>query len=196
MAIALNNTHWEDICYPASTILEMVSILCREELTTMQQACVNDISDAASRLLMLSNVLSPRENKTRKTGTPPYILLVEDNDIIATVENALLNQLNCDVDIAVNAANALALSTTNQYDLILLDINLPDISGIELAKTLRLCLKEQCPPLIAITTLSSDETISACLASGIQRVFTKPASLDTFKHILTSLNLLEGASNA
>ena len=177
-------SRWEDVCYPVSTILEMAAALCQERLSVTQQACVNDISDAASRLLMLSNLLSRREGRQYSSGTPPYILLVEDNDIVATVHNNLLTELGCDVDVATNGAQALTLSTTNAYDLILLDIGLPDMSGIELAKTLRFCLKNQCPRLIAITALSSDETIKACLEASIQQVLTKPVGLSEFKKIL------------
>ncbi len=181
-------SRWEDVCYPVSTILEMVSALCKERLSIMQQACVNDISDAVSRLLMLSNLLVKREGKTRSSGTPPYILLVEDNDIVATVENNLLTNLGCEVDVATNATDALTLITTHDYDLILLDVGLPDISGIELAKTLRFCLKDQCPHLIAVTALSDETMVQACLAAGIEQVLTKPVTLNTFKHILASIN--------
>lgn len=181
-------SRWEDVCYPVSTILERVGAFCQERLSVTQQACVNDISDAASRLLMLSNLLSRREGKQYSSGTPPYILLVEDNDIVATVHNNFLTDLGCDVDVVTNGAQALTLSSANTYDLILLDIGLPDISGIELAKTLRFCLKDQCPRLIAITALSSEETLKACLEAGIEQVLTKPVGLSGFKNILELSN--------
>lgn len=161
---------WEDISFLISPILETVSSLYW------------------GRLLILSNLSYQREGTPRSSSTLLRILLVEDNDMIATVHKNFLSELGCNIDVATNGAQALTLGTTYEYDLILLDIGLSDISGVEVARTLRFSLKNECPHLIAITALSSEETITACLEAGIEQVITKPVGLNGFKNILSTFN--------
>jgi len=80
--------------------------------------------------------------------TPPLrILLVEDVELNITVATALLEKLGHSVTVARNGAEALALANPRAFDLFLLDIQLPDMTGFDIADTLiRRFGKSQLPP--------------------------------------------------
>ena len=103
-------SNWEDISYPVSTILEMAGTLCRESLTWSQQACVNEISRAASQLLILSSALYQNKIEPNIVATPLRVLVVEDQETIAAIHQHLLTELGCEVDVATNGKEALTLA--------------------------------------------------------------------------------------
>jgi len=114
--------------------------------------------------------------------TPPQLkaLLVEDHPVAQRVHQAFLQKMGCLVDVAENGRKALALST-QPYDIILLDINLPDLSGLEICRTLRKHELTAHTPIIALTAYGEIE--EECLSAGIDIVISKPVifeKLQTF----------------
>lgn len=141
---------------------------------------------------MLSKCLFQHQVITSTLTRSLYILLVEDNELVASLHQNFLSKFGYEADIAINGREALKMAKSKPYyDLILLDVGLPDMSGIEIARSLHHHLRAQCPIMIAITALSSDEIIKNCLEVGIKRVFVKPVDLATFKQILSHNVLLE-----
>jgi CheY-like chemotaxis protein len=67
----------------------------------------------------------------------PKALVVEDEAVTRTLLAQLLQALDCDVDVAVDGKEALALLLVRDYDVVLLDIMLPKMSGIEVMEVLR-----------------------------------------------------------
>ena len=115
------------------------------------------------------------------------ILLVEDNAIAAKVAASLLEELNCEIDTAINAKIAIEYATTIEYDLIFLDIGLPDKSGNEVAEEIREWEeKQQHPPIpiIALTAHIDTENKEKCLKAGINTVVPKPLSKEKGLEIL------------
>lgn len=112
---------------------------------------------------------------------PKKILLIEDNKICQVAENQILTELQCDVDIANNGSEAIKFLQDNQYDLILLDIGLPDIDGITLAETIRLNIGIK-TPIIATTAHSWDT--KKYQEVQINDHLRKPISLQGFQHII------------
>ena len=94
------------------------------------------------------------------------------------------------MDLASNGLQALAMASP-YYNLIILDIGLPDIIGIELAKTLKQRFQNQCPPMVAVTALSSDQLIDDSRGVGIKKIFSKPIDLEIFKAILSDNDLFK-----
>jgi CheY-like chemotaxis protein len=189
--IAANrNFDLKEIYSHICVILKKINDLYRKHLSLTPQICITDINNAVatSCLLPLSPMLFQRKGNTDPSVKNPKVLLVEDNEVIASVHKNFLLQLGCKVDVATNGHEALMIAR-HPYSLILLDIGLPDMSGIEVARTLQSCLQDRCPPMVAITAMSGEDTIKACLASGIQRVLTKPINLKCFENILTQLTL-------
>lgn len=123
------------------------------------------------------------ENTKPSFEAAKRILLVEDEPIVQKVHLMILNKLGCNVDLAVNATEAID-KANNPYDLIFMDIGLPDKSGIEVTQTLRNDASTQNIPIIVLTGYSQTEIENQCLQAGASAVFTKPINLEKIKHIL------------
>ncbi|MDF2647383.1 MAG: hypothetical protein K0Q73_3188 [Paenibacillus sp.] len=103
------------------------------------------------------------------------ILLVEDNEINQTVARSLLeSSMNCDVQLASNGFEALNDLENNGYDLILMDIHMPVLDGIETTKRIRLEPKWMHIPIIALTADSTLEKRLDCIRAGMNEVISKP----------------------
>jgi signal transduction histidine kinase/CheY-like chemotaxis protein len=103
---------------------------------------------------------------------PINVLLIEDNKINQLVTKKSLLKLNCNVEIVEKGSDALRLITQNAFDLIITDINLPDISGFEITKKIR--GNNIKTPVFAVTAYSHDEIKLQAIESGINEIFVKP----------------------
>lgn len=121
----------------------------------------------------------------------PKILLVEDTLIAQTVAKALLVRLGCQVTIAERGAVALDLYEANHFDLIFMDIGLPDIPGYLVAKNIRDMEKNSKlhMPIIALTAHATPDVQEKCFDMGIDAVLHKPLSDAQAREILTSYEL-------
>ncbi len=114
----------------------------------------------------------------------PRILIVEDQAFICKLHRAWLEMLNCHVHIARSGHSALeCVNRGYAYDLILMDIGLPDIDGITLSKFIRSQYHMKRIPIIAVTT-QCNEVKQQCLAVGINEVLKKPINVVILRRIL------------
>lgn len=103
------------------------------------------------------------------------ILLLEDDLILNEIIEEFLQSLGYDVAIAYDGNKALELIYEQQFDLFLLDVNVPNINGFEFLKTLR---EEQITtPAIFITSLDSIEDLEEGFSSGCDDYLKKPFEL-------------------
>lgn len=129
-----------------------------------------------------SNKISSRafiHKKSKPGKETAHVLLVEDSPIVAMALNIALKPLNCFVDVARNGQEAVDKATKNRYDLILMDVGLPDFSGVEATKKIRsLRDKEKANiPIIAVTGHATDpERAKECLDAGMQETLPKSVS--------------------
>ncbi|OGT22148.1 MAG: hypothetical protein A3C55_02045 [Gammaproteobacteria bacterium RIFCSPHIGHO2_02_FULL_42_13] len=114
----------------------------------------------------------------------PKVLLVEDNVIIQKAHDAFLRELNCQVDIASTGLQALSLYESNHYDIVLLDIDLPDMKGTAVSKNIRYLNDKQHIPIIAVTALKNS-TQQFYKKVGINAVIHKPINLKMLKQVLS-----------
>jgi CheY-like chemotaxis protein len=112
------------------------------------------------------------------------ILLVEDNALLQYVHKAMLTKLQCEVDIVSSGEEALEVAKEHAYDLILLDIGLPGINGIETALKLRLLEKHAKTRLIALTAHYDGNSAEHCLSAGMEKVLSKPTDMEKLKAII------------
>lgn len=104
------------------------------------------------------------------------ILLVEDTDIIRKVNSVFLAKAGYQVDAAIDGKSALD-HLQNYYDLILLDVGLPDINGIEVCKIIRKHPKHKNTKIIFLTAYG-DEIKSRCINAGGDAFAVKPLSME------------------
>lgn len=110
------------------------------------------------------------------------ILYVEDDEmcrILGLKVFEILKHLN--VSAVTNGTDALALSKNNDYDLIVLDLTLPDMSGSSLAYQMRM-EKDNLPPIVAITAELEEGSEAP---NSIDKLYVKPLTYDKLQEILT-----------
>jgi two-component system aerobic respiration control sensor histidine kinase ArcB len=93
----------------------------------------------------------PKEKFAQSTQLSLSILLVEDIELNILVATALLEKLGHKVDIAKNGAQAIEKVANQQYQLILMDIQLPDMDGYQVTQKLRQIHGDKLPPVVALT---------------------------------------------
>ncbi len=114
-------------------------------------------------------------------------LLIEDNRICLKALFYLLRDCGYAVDAAENGAVALAFLKKNTYSLVLTDLGLPDISGIEIIKQLRRDPKHR-DTLVIVQSAHLDKTIQKqCMLAGCDAVLSKPVTQELFKATLEAI---------
>jgi len=115
------------------------------------------------------------------------ILLVEDNDISQKMELYLLDKLGYRADTANNGREAIRLLEKNHYDLVLMDIQMPEMDGMQATEIIRQPdsgVLNHWVPIIAMTANSLDEDREKCLEAGMDAYMAKPFSPRTFCEIV------------
>ena len=120
------------------------------------------------------------------------ILLVEDNEIAQKATALVLaSKFGYEVSIANSGEEALQIADGNKYDLILMDIGLPGIDGIETTLKIK---QSQNPnrkiPVVAITAHTDDVTRQQCFDAGMVGFLVKPFSYTEMQSVLERLKLL------
>lgn len=110
---------------------------------------------------------------------PLRILLAEDNRVNQKVALQILKRLGYGADIAANGLEVLEALRRQPYDLILMDIQMPEMDGLEAARHIRRAWHPaQQPRIIAMTANARPEDRAACLAAGMNGYISKPVKLD------------------
>ncbi|MDP1616645.1 response regulator [Phenylobacterium sp.] len=109
------------------------------------------------------------------------ILLVEDNEINTLLTKTLLSEIGCHVDCVVNGALAVAAVEAETYDLILMDMQMPVMDGLEATRRIRTV---EGPagrtPIIAMTANAMQSDQDACFAAGMDDFVSKPIQPSAF----------------
>jgi len=101
------------------------------------------------------------------------VLLTEDNEFNRLVATKTLHRNNCNVTIAVNGAEAIEKLKTETFDVILMDLQMPVLDGIEATKIIRTTLNLT-TPIIALSANAFKTESDHCLAIGMNDYVTKP----------------------
>lgn len=108
------------------------------------------------------------------------VLLVEDNEINREVATHLLQQAGITPDTAENGAIALELLAVQDYDLVLMDMQMPVMDGFEATRHIRANPRLASLPVVAMTANALPEDRNRCLAAGMDDHIAKPISPATF----------------
>lgn len=105
----------------------------------------------------------------------PSVLVVEDNPTNQLVASGLLKKLGCEPFIASSGAEAIEKISRQPFDLILMDVQMPDMDGFQTTQTLRSQFAPSTlPPIIAMTAHAMPGDRQRCLDSGMDDYLTKP----------------------
>jgi CheY-like chemotaxis protein len=120
-------------------------------------------------------------------GSRLAVLLVEDNESNRHVVALMLSELGLHADQAAGGYDAIDRAGRRRYDVILMDVQMPDIDGLEAARRIRADEHDRHATIIALTAnvLESDE--ARCRAAGMDGYLQKPLTLETLSFALRSV---------
>jgi len=121
------------------------------------------------------------ENDNNKINSNIKILVAEDNTANQMFMKVILKKLNLDFDIANHGKEAVELVKKNKYDLVLMDINMPIMSGVEATLEIR---KFSNIPIIALTASALDGDKERFIEAGMNDYLSKPLNIHKLKQIL------------
>lgn len=119
-----------------------------------------------------------------------HLLVVEDNLTNVSFVKAMLAGEQLTIDIAMTGAEALKMASHNRYQLILMDIQLPDIGGIEVTKRIRQLKHHQNTVILAFTAHALSDEIAQFKLAGMDDVLLKPLDASKIASIMSRLKRL------
>jgi signal transduction histidine kinase/ActR/RegA family two-component response regulator len=112
-------------------------------------------------------------------------LVVDDNLVNLRVASALLGRLGVAVSAASSGAEALAQARERTFDLVLTDLQMPELDGVDTARGLR--AGGFVGPIFALTASAEPTTADACLAAGLDGCLAKPVSLAALRAVVDAV---------
>jgi two-component system aerobic respiration control sensor histidine kinase ArcB len=135
-------------------------------------------------------VVRAQEEESEEAGDQPSlrIFMVEDIELNITVAQSLLESLGHNITVAMTGEEAIETFDPDRYDLVLLDIQLPDMTGFDIARHFRETYRTL-PPLVALTANVLKEK-KDYTDNGMDDVLSKPLSVKDIKRILEQCRLV------
>jgi PAS domain S-box-containing protein len=113
------------------------------------------------------------------------VLVAEDNRINQMVTTRMLQKMGCRVDLAADGASAVHSVDTKPYDIVLMDLLMPEVDGTEAARRIRRMVGPQASiPIVALTASASAEVRLQCLQAGMNDFLSKPMELYSLQRAL------------
>jgi two-component system sensor histidine kinase/response regulator len=127
-----------------------------------------------SRLSRTPETTEPAEDVLRRDHAGRRILLAEDDDINREISLDMLLAAGLDADVAVDVIEAVDMAATTAYDLILMDVQMPRMDGLDATRRLRAIPGRVLVPIIAMTANAFADDRARCLAAGMDDFIAKP----------------------
>ncbi len=147
------------------------------------------LRDALARLFGADGSASSsggfRLDDTFATRVPLRILVAEDNPVNQRVARLMLTRMGYEPRVAANGLEAIAAITQGSFDVVLLDVQMPELDGLAAAR--RICAEippERKPRLIAMTANALEGDREACIAAGMDDYISKPVRADVLQNAL------------
>ncbi len=119
-------------------------------------------------------------------ATPPSVLLVEDDPTNQLIALAMLRHLGIEADSAANGQIGVQMASERPYDIVLMDIQMPVMDGVEAMKSIRTLLPPStCPRIVAVTAHAVSGTRERLIAAGFDAFYNKPLSIAVLGEAVT-----------
>ncbi len=113
------------------------------------------------------------------------VLVVDDNAVNRLVAQRLLDKSGCAVEVAIDAAQAFAFIDARRFDVVLMDVHMPEMDGLEATRRIRARSGGQHLRIIGVSASSAGEDIAACREAGMNDFLAKPVTRDRLLEVLT-----------
>lgn len=163
-------------------IARRLSRLMRGELTVQS-------TPGAGSTFTLEVPLSPAASSVAQSALPPpsrqlRVLLVDDDPVNCEVGEAILNRLGHRPAIARNGASAVELARDQTFDIILMDLHMPDMDGVEAASQIGNLGLPKMPRIIAVTADVSTGAHERLADAGIAKIVSKPILINALREAI------------
>jgi signal transduction histidine kinase/ligand-binding sensor domain-containing protein/CheY-like chemotaxis protein len=137
-----------------------------------------------------------RSGVVEPLDTSLHVLVAEDNGVNQKLAMRMLQKLGCRVEIANNGADAVELYSKMQFDVVLMDCQMPEMDGYEAAAAIRRLESENSRTrvlIVALTAHAGSADRDRCFDAGMDVYVTKPISIDRLRQVLSGVHAETGA---
>jgi len=170
--------------------LQWVALTLLRSSSQSEQAMKDGFDDCLAHPLMTSDLkqamgleaATEQDNGSNTTQVRAAriqckVLVAEDNDVNREIVTSMLKGMGCEVVIAKDGKQAVEVSASQSHDLILMDVQMPEMDGIEACKAIRArekILNTPRKPIVALTANALTDDRENCLSAGMDDYLTKP----------------------
>ncbi len=119
--------------------------------------------------------LVTRHSAAEQKGVGAAVLVAEDNPVNRKLLSVMLAKLGCAVSFAVNGTEAVDKACSRHFDMVFMDVQMPEMGGVDATREIRRRLGQRIP-IIALTAHALSEDREVCLAAGMNDYLVKPIS--------------------
>ena len=135
-----------------------------------------------------------RQNVNNEGSEPPTtfgmsVLVAEDNLVNQKVAQGLLTRLGVNADVVGNGREAVQMLTQQHYDVVFMDVQMPEVDGLEATRLVRENPEMSQPHIIAMTANAMQRDRDECLAAGMNDFLAKPVRLQALSEVLARAEL-------
>lgn len=113
------------------------------------------------------------------------VLVVDDEAMIRAVLGRMLKRLEVDYELVADGSAAVSAAASARYDLVLMDINMPGLGGIEATRAILAAHEDGPPPVVVGMTGGLGQTLEQeCRQAGMEAIFEKPLTTENLVHFL------------
>lgn len=147
----------------------------------------------------IADGVSPSKGPTvERRASGVRVLLVEDNEVNRKLALHMLKRLGCSVEVATNGREAVEMTAARAYDIVFMDVQMPEMDGIE--ATCRIRERELSThyhlPIIAMTAHAMEGDRERCLSAGMDDYLSKPVKIDQLAQVLEKWNPIRRRAHA
>jgi two-component system, sensor histidine kinase SagS len=115
------------------------------------------------------------------------VLMVDDSDIVRKVTGRMLEKLGCAVAYATNGSEAVRMCVSGDYDVVLMDCQMPIMDGPSAARMIRAHAEACQPHIVAFTANILEENRRECIEAGMDDFVTKPLDMDDLADLIGAM---------